>query len=111
MKTVFLITAITGLALTTGCSVMSEAFNEGVNQADYTEAMKASYTKNCGTEAEKNATPDEARKYCECTFERISSTVPVGEFVKFDNGEAVKEETTTAFKVAITQCGGNSSGF
>jgi len=86
---------------------MSEAFNEGANQADYTETMKAAYTKSCVTEAEKNVTPDEARKYCECTFEKISLTVPVGEWVKFDNSEAVKEETTTALKVAITQCGGN----
>jgi hypothetical protein len=52
---------------------------------------------------------DAARKYCDCAFDRISSTIPLDQFVKLDSGEPVRDETTTALKVAVTQCGGSAS--
>lgn len=90
-----------------GCSEFKKGWDEGVNQSDYTDSMKANYLASCNAEAVKNVSAEQARTYCECTFERISSTIPVDEWVKFDTGEPVQPETSSSLKVAIAQCGGN----
>lgn len=71
--------------------------------------MKTNFMAQCSAEAMKKVSPDEARKYCECAYGRISSTIPVDEWTKLDSGEDVRPETTTALKVAITQCGGRGA--
>lgn len=99
------------LAIALGaCSAFQEGFKKGYNSADYTDAMREAFTSAC-TEgaAEKLGDQKAAAKYCECTFEKISETIPVEEYVKYDLGKDVKEETRTQFNVAVTQCGGDAS--
>lgn len=109
MKKAFVAIAISSLTLTTGCAAFNEGIKEGINQGDYTDEMKANYNQTCVAAAIKFQSSEEAKKYCECTFDRISSTVPVDEFVKLDTGDTVKNETTSSFKVAVAQCGGDAS--
>jgi hypothetical protein len=109
MKRPVLFAAVGGVLLLTGCSQFQQGFREGANQAGYTEAMKANFMAQCSAEAVKKVSPEVARKYCECAYERISSTIPVDEWTKLDSGETVRAETTTALKVAITQCGGSAA--
>ena len=104
------LTALTStLLLLGGCSAFQEGFREGMNQADYTDAIKANFMSQCTADATQRVGADAARKYCDCAFDRISSTIPLDQFVKLDSGEPVRDETTSALKVAVTQCGGSAN--
>lgn len=110
MKNVGLIAIIGSLALMTGCSAFKEGFKQGLNQSGYNEEMKKNYMQACVAAAVNGLTEDKARSYCECTFDKVSSTIPVDEWVKFDSGETIKEETRTSLRVAVSECGGDPSG-
>lgn len=99
--------ATASLAIVSGCSSFMQGFKEGWNQSKYTEAMKTTFMVNCTPEAEKNVSADEARTYCECVFERVSSTIPVAEYARVDSGQPARDETTAAFRAAVSECGGN----
>jgi outer membrane murein-binding lipoprotein Lpp len=109
MQRSVLFAAVGSVLLLTGCSQFQQGFKEGMNQSDYTDAMKTNFMAQCSAEAVKNVSAEVARKYCECAFDRISSTIPVDEWTKLDAGETVREETSTALKVAVTQCGGSAA--
>ena len=96
-------------ATLTSCAQFKQGWDEGMNQANYTDQMKTGFVSACIQSAEKNLTQERAKSYCECSYDRISSTVPVDEFVKFDSGETISDQTRTALKVAIAQCGGEAS--
>ncbi|MFM7313688.1 MAG: hypothetical protein ACKO0M_11060 [Cyanobium sp.] len=109
MRAVMIATAVACLIPTAGCSEFKRGFEEGLNQGNYTEAMKTKFIDACNAEAIKNVTPEQARKYCDCTYDRVSSTVPVAEFVKFDTGETISDAARTSLRVAVAQCGGNAN--
>lgn len=107
MKPLAAVPVLALVLLASGCSEFKKGWDEGINQADYTDSMKANYLATCSAEAVKNVSAEQARTYCECTFERVSSTIPVAEWVRLDSGDPVQPETTSSLKVAIAQCGGN----
>lgn len=109
MKNVRLVAILGSVMLIAGCSAFKEGFKQGLNQSGYSDEMKKNYMQACVAAAAQGLTEDKARTYCECTFDKASSTIPVDEWVKFDSGETIKEETRTSLKVAIAQCGGDAS--
>ena len=109
MKNVSLVAILGSLMLIAGCSAFKEGFKQGLNQSGYSDEMKKNYMQACVSAVAKDSTEDEARTYCECIFDKASSTIPVDEWVKFDSGEKIKEETRKSLKVAFSQCGGDAS--
>jgi hypothetical protein len=103
------ISALLISSLLSSCSAVQEGVKEGINSADYTEAMKASFMSGCQQAAEKERDAATAKKYCECTFERVSSTIPVEEYTKLDMGQEMSPEAKLSLNVAVTQCGGKAS--
>ena len=97
------------LPLLASCGVVQEGIQEGINSSDYTEEMKSTFIAGCQPEAEKKVGTESARKYCECTFDRISATIPVEEYAKLDSGEQMSPEADASLKVLVTQCGGNGN--
>jgi len=102
-------TTLLALPFLASCGVVQEGIQEGINSADYTEALKANFMAGCQQEAEKARDAETSRKYCECTFERISATIPVEEYTKLDSGEQMSPDANARLNIAVTQCGGNAS--
>jgi hypothetical protein len=103
------ICALLIVPLVSSCNAFQEGFEEGLNSADYTEEMKTSFIAGCQQAAEKERDVTSARNYCECTFDRISSTIPVEEYTKLDMGQEMSAEAKEKLNVAVTQCGGSAS--
>ena len=105
----FYITILLILPILSSCSEVKEGFQEGLNSADYTDAMKVKFMAGCQPAAEKERDTETARKYCECTFDRVSSTIPIEDYTKLEIGQEMSPEANASLAVAITQCGGNPS--
>ena len=103
------IAALLVVPLVSSCNAFQEGVEEGLNSADYTEEMKTGFLAGCQQAAEKERDATTARNYCECTFDRISSTIPVEEYTKLDMGQEMSAEAKEKLNVAVTQCGGNAN--
>ena len=71
--------------------------------------MKTNFIAGCQQAAAQERDAATAKNYCECTFDRISSTIPVEEYTKLDMGKEMSTEAKASLNVAVTQCGGDAS--
>ena len=62
----------------------------------------------CIRAATKQIGNDRANKYCKCTWEGISATIPFEEFIKLGSDQAMSPNATTALRTAVTECGGSA---
>ena len=77
--------------------------------AEYSKEIKENFLSACIPAANKNLSKNQAITYCQCTWEDISKTIPIEDFVKLERGEAMSPNSNSTLKKLVTKCGGRAN--
>ena len=77
--------------------------------AGYSNEIKENFLSACIPAADKNLSKNQAITYCQCTWEGISTAIPIEDFLKLDRGEAMTTNSNSTLKKLVTQCGGRAN--
>ena len=75
----------------------------------YSDEMKGNFLSACVPAANGNMSKNEAIKYCQCTWEGVSTTIPIEDFLKLDREEAMSPNSNVILKKLVTKCGGRAN--
>ena len=51
----------------------------------------------------------QAIKYCQCTWEGVSTTIPIEDFLKFERDEAMSPSSNLVLRELVAKCGGRAN--
>ena len=77
--------------------------------AGYSNEIKENFLSACIPAANKNLSKNQAITYCQCTWEGISTAIPIEDFSKLDRGEAMTHNSNSTLKKLVTKCGGRAN--
>ena len=82
---------------------------EAGRSAEYSNEMKESFSTNCFEATPRSMSKNQAIKYCQCSWEGISTTIPIEDFLELDRGEAMSPSSNLIFRELVAKCGGRAN--
>ena len=82
---------------------------EAGGPAEYSNEMKESFSTNCFEATPRSMSKNQAIKYCQCSWEGISTTIPTEDFLKLDRGEAMSPSSNLILRELVAKCGGRAN--
>ncbi len=77
--------------------------------AEYSNEIKESFSTACFEATPRSMSKNQAIKYCQCTWEGISTTIPIEDFLKFERDEAMSPNSDLILRELVAKCGGRAN--
>jgi len=77
--------------------------------AEYSNEIKENFTAGCIEATPRKLSKNQAIKYCQCTWEGVSTTIPIEDFLKFERGEAMSPSSNLVLRELVAKCGGRAN--
>jgi len=77
--------------------------------AEYSNERKENFTAACIEATPKSLSKKKAIKYCQCTWDGMSTAIPMEDFLKLGRGEAMSPSSNLILRDLVTKCGGRAN--
>ena len=77
--------------------------------AEYSNEIKENFTEGCIEATPRKLSKNQAIKYCQCTWEGVSTSIPIEDFLKFERGEAMSPSSNFILRELVAKCGGRAN--